>query len=46
MPVFKPKQSIPFAALEQVNEELDRLERIGVLQKVNRLKWAVPVVYV
>ena len=24
-PVFKKKQNVPFAALEQINEELDRL---------------------
>ena len=32
-PVFK-KKSVPFASLNQIDEELKRLEQIGVLSKV------------
>ena len=32
-PVFKKKQSVTFAALEQINKELDRLEQSGILSK-------------
>ena len=31
-PVFKKKRNVPFAALEQINKELDRLEQAGQKQ--------------
>ena len=34
-PVFKKKRNVPFAALEQINKELDRLEQAGILSKIN-----------
>ena len=33
-PVFKKKQNVPFASLEQINKELDRLVKIGILLKL------------
>ena len=34
-PVFKPNRKIPFVALEPVNKELERLEKLGVISKIN-----------
>ncbi|EGT42836.1 hypothetical protein CAEBREN_31320, partial [Caenorhabditis brenneri] len=45
-PVFKPKRPVPYGALETVEKELDRLEGLGVLKKVNHSKWAAPLVCV
>ena len=45
-PVLKKKRNVPFASLEQINEELDRLVRTGVLLKVEYSEWATPTVYV
>ncbi|XP_029638058.1 uncharacterized protein K02A2.6-like [Octopus sinensis] len=41
IPVFKPKRMVSFAAIKHVNGELDRLEEIGVIQKVEHAKWAM-----
>ena len=30
-PVFKAKRNVPFSALDVVNQELERLEKIGVI---------------
>lgn len=46
MPVFKPKRSVPFAALDQVDKELDRLEKISVIEKIDHSKRAAPAMYV
>ena len=45
-PVFKKKQNVPFALSEQINEELDRLVKIGVLSKLEYSEWAAPMVNV
>lgn len=45
-PVFKKKLNVPFAALEQINKELDRLEQAGILSKTDFSEWAAPTVYV
>ena len=45
-PVFKKKQNVPFALLEQINKELDRLVKTGVLSKLEYSEWAAPMVYV
>ena len=37
---------MPFASLEQINEELDRLVKTGVLAKLEYSKWAASMVYV
>ena len=44
-PMFKKKWNVPFASLEQINEELDRLVKTGVLSKLEYSEWAVPTVY-
>ena len=45
-PVFKKKCNVSFASLEQINEELDGLEKTGVLAKVQYNDWALPTLYV
>ena len=40
---FKPRP-VPFALKEKIAEELKRLERIGVLEKVKFSDWATPIV--
>ena len=40
---FKPRP-VPFALKEKIAEELKRLERIGVLEKVEFSDWATPIV--
>ena len=42
-PVFKKKRNVPFATLEQINKELDRLEQPGILSKTDFSEWAVHV---
>ena len=45
--IFKKKKklNVSFATLEQINEELDRLEKAGLLSKTNYSEWATPKVY-
>ena len=45
-PVFKKKRYVSFAALEQINKELDRLEQAGILPKTDFSEWAAPKVHV
>ncbi|CAO4363315.1 unnamed protein product [Caenorhabditis nigoni] len=45
-PVYRPKRPVSFEAREVVEKELDRLESMGVLKKVNHSKWAAPLVCV
>ena len=45
-PVFKKKRNIPFAALEQINKELDRLEQASILSKTDFSEWVAPTVHV
>ena len=45
-PRFHRPRSVPFAMRAAVEEELDRLERTGVLQKVDHSDWAAPIVAV
>lgn len=40
---FKPRP-VPYALKEKVADELRRLEKIGVLEKVEFLDWAMPIV--
>ena len=45
-PVFRKKRSIPFAAIDKIDKELERLMQCGVLSKVDYSDWPAPVVYV
>ena len=40
----KKKRNVPFAALEQINKELDRLEQAGNLSKTDFSEWAASTV--
>ena len=44
--VLKKKRNVPFAALEQINKELDRLDQAGILSKTDFSEWAAPTVHV
>ena len=43
---IQPKWNVPFASLPLINEELDRLERSGVLLKIQYSQWASPTISV
>ena len=44
-PVFKARRKVPLSSLEFVENELQRLEDIGVIKKVDYSDWASPMVY-
>ena len=41
-PVFKKQRDVPFASLKQINGEFNRLEKMGVLFKVDHSDWDSP----
>ena len=43
-PKFHRPRTVPFALKEAVEQELNRLEEKGILQKVNYSDWAAPIV--
>ena len=43
---FHPARPIPFAIKAAVEEELDKLEASGVIEKVSHSNWAAPIVIV
>lgn len=45
-PIYRPKRPVPYAVVDKIDKELDRLEHIGVLSKVNYSSWAAPIVAV
>ena len=45
-PVFVKERRVPYALKEQVEKELDKLEKLGVIKKVDRSLWASPIVVV
>ena len=45
-PVFHRPRSVPFALKEAIEIELARLESEGVIEKVNQIEWAAPIVVV
>ena len=46
MPVFWLKRPVPYAAVEIIDKELGRLEKLGVIQKTDYRPWAAPTVFV
>ncbi|CAH8535475.1 unnamed protein product [Dicrocoelium dendriticum] len=46
VPVFRAKRPVPYAAVPIVDQELDRLEKLGVIYAVNYSSWAAPIVVV
>ncbi len=46
IPVFKEKRNVPYAAIGLINQELDRLKRIGFISKVQHSEWAALTVYI
>ncbi|XP_055632916.1 uncharacterized protein K02A2.6-like [Toxorhynchites rutilus septentrionalis] len=45
-PVFRPKRPVSFHAIQKVEEELDRLERLDIISPVDFSDWAAPIVVV
>ena len=46
MPVFWPKRQVPYVSVETIDKELERLEKLGVIEKTAYSQWAAPTVYV
>ncbi|XP_055604188.1 uncharacterized protein K02A2.6-like [Uranotaenia lowii] len=46
VPVFRPKRPVAYAIYNTVDDELDRLERIGIISPVDYSDWAAPIVVV
>lgn len=45
-PTYIKPRSIPYALLDQVNDELDSLENQGIIEKANYCQWGSPLVVV
>ncbi|XP_053699045.1 uncharacterized protein K02A2.6-like [Sabethes cyaneus] len=45
-PVFRAKRPVPFHAVSKVDDELDRLQRLGIISLVDFSDWAAPIVSV
>ena len=45
-PKFCRARTVPYAMKEKIEEELDRLEGEGVLEKISHSEWATPIVAV
>ena len=43
-PQFHRPRSVPFTIKEKVGKQLDRLEELGALRKVDHSEWAAPIV--
>ena len=43
-PVFHRPRAVPYAIKEVIEKELDRLEREGIIEKVEHSEWAAPIV--
>ena len=44
VPKFLKAHSVPYALREAIEKELNRLERLGVIEKVSHSDWATPIV--
>ncbi|XP_056138781.1 uncharacterized protein K02A2.6-like, partial [Lampris incognitus] len=45
-PVFRKARPVPYALKDAVEKELDRLEKAGIISKVDHSQWAAPIVVV
>ncbi len=45
-PIFQKARPVPYALREVVEKELDRLEKPGIISKMDRSDWAAPIVVV
>ena len=45
-PQFCKARPVPYSLLDSVNEEYDRLERQGIVEKVEFSNWATPMVHI
>ncbi|KAH9581803.1 hypothetical protein MS3_00008831 [Schistosoma haematobium] len=45
-PVFRPKRPVPYATLQTVDEELNRLQQQGVITPVSYSAWTAPIVII
>ena len=45
-PIFRLKTQIPFAALTNIDKEIERLEKFGVNEKNVYSPWGSPTVYI
>lgn len=43
-PIFRRFRNVPFALKERVENEIERLEREGIIERVESSEWATPVV--
>ena len=43
---FHRPQPVPYALQEKINQELDRMQREGVIRPVEKSDWATPVVVI
>nr|XP_049467006.1 uncharacterized protein K02A2.6-like [Anopheles coluzzii] len=46
IPVFRPKRPVAYSMLQAVDDELQRLEREGIVTPVEYSEWALPIVVV
>ena len=46
VPIFHRPRQVPYALKSQVEQELNRLEREGVLKRINHSPWGAPIVTV
>ena len=46
IPIFRKARLFPYALRQNVEEELDRLKKLGVVKKLERSDWASPIVCV
>lgn len=43
-PIFVKARKVPYALIEQVDKELEKLEKHGVIKKTDKSQWASPIV--
>ncbi|XP_055585432.1 uncharacterized protein K02A2.6-like [Uranotaenia lowii] len=45
-PVFRQKRPVPYASTAKIEEELERLQHLGIITPVSYAEWAAPIVTV